>query len=90
LFNALHLLFLHNEPFLEILNDLLKLDNSSYKFRDLISIKKTVLGYLKLIFPIGNPTQDEFNKIVSYSIMGRRKVRELLYRMLPSEFEPMD
>ncbi len=88
LFNALHLLFLHNETFLEILNDLLKLDNSSYRFRDLISIKKTVLGYLKLIFPIGNPTQDEFIKIVNYSILGRRKVRELLYRMLPSEFEP--
>ena len=53
--------------------------------RDNRAIQKTVLGFLKLLFPTGEPTPEEFDMIVEYAIEGRRRVKEQLNKRKPDE-----
>lgn len=44
--------------------------------RDEKGIKKTVAAFLKILHPIGTPTEEEFEEYVAYAVEGRRRVKE--------------
>ena len=68
-----------------MLDSMFKL-NSCVTTRDEIAIRKTVSGLLKLIFPDKNYTNDDAEKIITYAIEGRRRVKEQLRKMAGDEF----
>ncbi|TGM19321.1 BREX system Lon protease-like protein BrxL, partial [Leptospira selangorensis] len=49
---------------------------SSVEGRDEKGIKKTVASFLKILHPVGNPTDEEFEEYVSYAIECRRRIKE--------------
>ena len=53
--------------------------------RDNRALQKTVLGFLKLLFPSGEPSPEEFDMIVEYAMEGRRRVKEQLNKRKPDE-----
>ena len=53
--------------------------------RDNRALQKTVSGFIKLLFPTGQPTDEEFDEIVEYAIEGRRRVKEQLNKRKPDE-----
>jgi len=54
--------------------------------RDLIAVRKTVSGMLKLIYPHGEYSKTEVEEVVQYAMVGRRRVKEQLKKMQPMEF----
>jgi ATP-dependent Lon protease len=54
--------------------------------RDVIAVKKTVSGLVKLVYPNGEFTKDELEEVVRYAIEGRRRVKEQLKRIGGMEF----
>lgn len=54
--------------------------------RDKIGVRKTFSGLSKLLFPSGNMTREEAEKILRYAIEGRRRVKEQLRAMTGVEF----
>ena len=80
----MHYLFDHNSDYLPILNKYLKVGDN-VEGRDSRALQKTVLGFLKLIYPVGEPTLEEFDEIVAYALEGRRRVKEQLNKRKPDE-----
>ena len=80
----MHYLFDHNSDYLPILNKYLKVGDN-VEGRDSRALQKTVLGFLKLIYPVGEPTPEEFDEIVAYALEGRRRVKEQLNKRKPDE-----
>lgn len=54
--------------------------------RDVIAVKKTVSGLIKLVYPNGEFTKEELEEIIRYAIEGRRRVKEQLKRIGGMEF----
>ena len=81
---VLHYLFDHNSDYLPVMNKFLKVGDN-VEGRDSRAIQKTVLGFLKLLFPIGEPTPEEFDEIIAYALEGRRRVKEQLNKRKPDE-----
>ena len=54
--------------------------------RDVIAVKKTVSGFVKLLYPHGEFTKDEIEEVIRYAIEGRRRVKEQLKRIGGMEF----
>lgn len=81
---AFHYMFKHNKDYFDIVNRRLKL-GSSVQGRDEMAIKKTVTGLLKIIHPSGEPSEEEFQEIVSYAIEGRRRVKEQMNKRKPDD-----
>jgi ATP-dependent Lon protease len=54
--------------------------------RDVIAVRKTVSGLIKLIYPTGNVTKDEVQEILEYALEGRRRVKEQLKKIGGMEF----
>lgn len=54
--------------------------------RDVIAVKKTVSGLVKLVYPNGEFTKDELEEVIRYAIEGRRRVKEQLKRIGGMEF----
>lgn len=54
--------------------------------RDVIAVKKTVSGLVKLVYPHGEFTKDELEEVIRYAIEGRRRVKEQLKRIGGMEF----
>lgn len=54
--------------------------------RDVIAVKKTVSGLVKIIYPHGEFTKDELEEVIRYAIEGRRRVKEQLKRIGGMEF----
>ena len=42
--------------------------------RDVIAVRKTVSGLVKLIYPHGEFTKDDIEEILRYALVGRRRV----------------
>lgn len=80
----LHYLFTHNSEYQSLLNKFLKFGDN-VEGRDNRAIQRTVMGFLKLLFPIGEPTPEEFDKIMEYAMEGRRRVKEQLNKRKPDE-----
>ncbi len=51
---------------------------SQIEGRDETAIKKTVAGFLKILHPAGEPTNEELEEYVRYAVEGRRRVKEQL------------
>ena len=54
--------------------------------RDVMAVRKTVSGLVKLIYPNGEYTKDEIEEILRFALEGRRRVKEQLKRMGGMEF----
>lgn len=55
--------------------------------RDVIAIRKTVSGLVKLIYPNGIYSKDEIEEILIYALKGRRRVKEQLRIIAGDEFK---
>lgn len=81
---ALHYLFTHDSEYFALVNKFLKIGDN-VEGRDNRALQKTVLGMMKLIYPTGEPTPEEFDEIVEYALEGRRRVKEQLNKRKPDE-----
>ena len=54
--------------------------------RDVIAVRKTVSGLVKLIYPHGEFTKDDIAEILRYALVGRRRVKEQLKKIGGMEF----
>lgn len=81
---ALHYLFTHDSEYFSVVGKYLHLGDN-VEGRDNRAIQKSVLGFTKLLFPTGEPTQEEFDEIVAYAMEGRRRVKEQLNKRKPDE-----
>lgn len=54
--------------------------------RDVIAVKKTYSGLMKLIYPDGNASKAESIEILEYALVGRRRVKEQLKKIGGIEF----
>ena len=60
--------------------------NENYNTRDDTAVRRTFSGLAKLIYPDEKMTKEEAREILEYSIECRRRVKEQLRKMNPSEF----
>ena len=60
--------------------------NRNHNTRDTIAVGRTFSGLAKLIYPSEEMTKEEAREILEYAIEGRRRVKEQLRKMTPSEF----
>lgn len=81
---ALHYLFVHDSDYVGVVNSRLK-KGDNIEGRDNRALQKTIFGFIKLLFPTGQPTDEEFDEIVEYAIEGRRRVKEQLNKRKPDE-----
>lgn len=58
--------------------------------RDVIAVRKTVSGLVKLIYPGGQYEKKDIEEILRYALEGRRRVKEQLYRIEGDEFADRD
>jgi conserved hypothetical protein/TIGR02688 family protein len=54
--------------------------------RDVIAVRKSVSGLIKLIYPHGEYTKDDVAEILEYALEGRRRVKEQLKKIGGMEF----
>lgn len=54
--------------------------------RDVIAVRKTVSGLLKLIYPDGNFLKEDVEEVLRYALIGRRRVKEQLKKIGGMEF----
>ena len=54
--------------------------------RDVIAVRKTVSGLVKLLYPGGDYTKEDIAEILEYALEGRRRVKEQLFRIEGAEF----
>ena len=64
--------------------------NSKFSTRDEIAVRKTFSGLAKLIFPDESISKEDAKELLIYSIEGRRRVKEQLYKLDPVEFKDRD
>ena len=81
---ALHYLFVHDSDYVGVVNSRLK-KGDNIEGRDNSALQKTISGFIKLLFPTGQPTDEEFDEIVEYAIEGRRRIKEQLNKRKPDE-----
>lgn len=81
---ALHYLFVHDSDYVGLVSSRLK-KGDYIEGRDNLALQKTISGFIKLLYPTGQPTDEEFDEIVEYAIEGRRRVKEQLNKRKPDE-----
>lgn len=59
---------------------------NNLKQRDVISVRKTVSGLVKLIYPNGDFTKEDVEEVLKYALVGRRRVKEQLKKIGGMEF----
>ena len=60
--------------------------NRNYNTRDDTAVRRTFSGLAKLIYPDEQMTKEEARELLEYSIECRRRVKEQLRKMNPTEF----
>lgn len=60
--------------------------NGNYNVRDEQAVSRTFSGLAKLIYPDERMTKEEIRELLEYSIECRRRVKEQLCKMNPTEF----
>lgn len=81
---ALHYLFVHDSDYVGLVSNRLR-KGDNIEGRDSRALQKSVSGFVKLLFPTGEPTDEEFDEIVEYALEGRRRVKEQLNKRKPDE-----
>ena len=64
--------------------------NKEFNTRDTIAVGRTFSGLAKLIYPTDEMTKEEAREVLEYAIECRRRVKEQLRKMTPSEFSDVD
>lgn len=64
--------------------------NDKYNTRDDTAVRRTFSGLAKLLYPDEMMTKEETRQLLEYSIECRRRVKEQLRKMNPSEFSDVD
>jgi len=59
---------------------------SNLNARDVKAVRKTISGLVKLMYPHGEITKEEFSEIVEMALEGRRRVKEQLKKMGSFEY----
>ncbi|MGG3007351.1 protease Lon-related BREX system protein BrxL [Geobacillus stearothermophilus] len=54
--------------------------------RDVIAVRKTVSGLIKLLYPNGEFTKEQVEEVLRYALIGRRRVKEQLKKIGGMEF----
>jgi len=54
--------------------------------RDVIAVRKTVSGLIKLLYPHGEFNKEDIEEILRYALVGRRRVKEQLKKIGGMEF----
>jgi len=60
--------------------------NKNFNTRDDTAVRRTFSGLVKLIYPDEQMTKEEVRELLEYSIECRRRVKEQLRKMNPTEF----
>ena len=76
---------MRKRTFSDALDKYFKLGNNLNQ-RDVIAVRKTVSGLIKLLYPNGEYTKDELKEILEYALVGRRRVKEQLKKIGGMEF----
>jgi ATP-dependent Lon protease len=76
---------MRKHSFSDALDRFFKLGNNLNQ-RDVIAVRKTVSGLVKLIYPNGEFTRDDIEEILRYALVGRRRVKEQLKKIGGMEF----
>ncbi len=69
----------------DVIDKYFKLGNNLNQ-RDVIAVRKTVSGLVKLIYPHGELTKEDIAEILKYALVGRRRVKEQLKKIGGMEF----
>ncbi|MBX4261946.1 protease Lon-related BREX system protein BrxL [Clostridium estertheticum] len=69
----------------DVIDKYFKLGNNLNQ-RDVIAVRKTVSGLVKLIYPHGEFTKGDIEEILRYALVGRRRVKEQLKKIGGMEF----
>ncbi|MFT0546054.1 BREX system Lon protease-like protein BrxL [Allopusillimonas ginsengisoli] len=86
---AFHYQFKHTNRYEEV-SKRIRL-GTSVEGRDEKGIKKTVCAFLKILHPIGTPSDEEFEEYVAYAVECRRRVKEQMNKRKPDdEFARID
>ena len=64
--------------------------NSRFNTRDDTAVRRTFSGMAKLLYPDETMTKEEVRSLLEYAIECRRRVKEQLRKMNPSEFSDVD
>ncbi len=73
-----------------LLDKYFTLDDKTINKRDEEAIRRTFAGLAKLIYPDQNMTKDEAEELLRYAYEGRRRVKEQLKKLIPTEFSDVD
>ena len=76
---------MRKRTFSDALDKYFKLGNNLNQ-RDVIAVRKTVSGLIKLIYPDGEYSKEDLEEILVYSLIGRRRVKEQLKKIGGMEF----
>jgi ATP-dependent Lon protease len=76
---------MRKRSFSDTLDKFFKLGNNLNQ-RDVIAVRKTVSGLVKLIYPDGGFSRDDIEEILRYALVGRRRVKEQLKKIGGMEF----
>lgn len=76
---------MRKRSFADSLDKYYKLGNNLNQ-RDVIGVRKTVSGLVKLIYPHGEYTKEDIEEILKYALEGRRRVKEQLKKIGGMEF----
>lgn len=76
--------FKHSSEYTSVVREMLK-KGDNIEGRDDLALQKTILGFVKLLWPVGRPTPEEFDEVVEYALEGRRRVKEQLNKRKPDE-----
>lgn len=69
----------------DVIDKFFKLGNNLNQ-RDVIAVRKTVSGFVKLLYPHGEYTKEDIEEILRYALIGRRRVKEQLKKIGGMEF----
>jgi len=76
---------MRKRSFTDALSKHFKLGNNLNQ-RDVIAVRKSVSGLIKLLYPHGEFSRDKLEEILRYALVGRRRVKEQLKKIGGMEF----
>ncbi|MFJ5762756.1 protease Lon-related BREX system protein BrxL [Neobacillus sp. NPDC093182] len=76
---------MRKRSFSDALDKYFKLGNNLNQ-RDVIAVRKTVSGFIKLLYPHGGFTCEDVEEVLRYALEGRRRVKEQLKKIGGMEF----
>ncbi len=76
---------MRKQSFADAIDRYFKLGNNLNQ-RDVIAVRKTVSGMMKLLYPHGEYSREEVAEVLEYALVGRRRVKEQLKKIGGMEF----